>query len=351
MISLKWPSCLIALLIFATWATGCDDQPSNDLGMTSPEAPLTDSETDSSPGDALDMSSQSTADMRVELTDASNVDATEEQDTLPAEEYCERTVDMFCQFYLRCDRMAVESIEECREVFLETCNERYEPIYMALVEAGRLSLSSEGTESCRAHLDAVECHRQVFDLDDGCSQMWVGTGGEGAPCSVGIESFVCGPALSCAISPDLCGECRTSAFTGKRCVDNPDCIGDYVCIEGRCAPRGRPGDDCEESSQCAVGTRCEEGVCRSFTRAMVGEPCDQIRRCPYRSVCSGGVCVKTSALGEPCTPNIGCMSGFCDEVCRPLKAIGEPCEFAMECRHARCTEGQCGPKISACLTP
>ena len=247
--------------------------------------------------------------------------------------------------------MAVDSMDECREVFLETCNERYEPIYVALVDAGLLSLSSEGTESCKEHLRSVECDRQVFDLDEGCSQMWIGAGGEGAPCSVGIESFVCGPALSCEIGPSLCGECRTSAFLGKRCVNDPDCIGDYICIDGECAPRGRPGDDCEESSQCAVGTRCDENVCRSFIRARVGEPCDQIRRCPYRSVCSGGVCVKTHALGEPCTPNVGCMSGFCDEVCQPLKPIGAPCQFAMECRHARCTDGRCGPSVSECLTP
>ena len=352
MIIMKSPILLVALFVFSAWTAGCDEKAANEHGLMGSEPSSTGSDAAFLPDEYQDIGAPiSAADMRVDGTDSLPADAAEMQDSLLPEEYCETTVDMFCEFYLRCDRMAAESMDDCREVFLETCNERYEPIYTALVEAGRLSLSRAGTASCRAHLRSVECDRQVFDLDDGCKDMWVGSGGEGAPCSIGIESFVCGPALSCEIGSNLCGECRTSAFLGKRCAGNADCIGDYVCIDGRCTPRGRPGDACEESRQCAVGTRCEDSVCRSFIRARLGEPCDQIRRCPYRSVCSGGVCVKTSALGESCTPNVGCMSGFCDEVCRPLKSIGTPCESAMECRHGRCTEGECGPTISACLTP
>ena len=50
--------------------------------------------------------------------------------------YCERLVGPFCDFYLRCGRMAASTAAECREVFLETCNLRYEPQYGALVAAG-----------------------------------------------------------------------------------------------------------------------------------------------------------------------------------------------------------------------
>ena len=54
-------------------------------------------------------------------------------DELDPTNYCETTVDMFCSFYLRCGRIAADSSEDCRQVFLETCNERFEPIYVSLV--------------------------------------------------------------------------------------------------------------------------------------------------------------------------------------------------------------------------
>lgn len=93
-------------------------------------------------------------------------------ESLSVSEYCEVTVGLFCPFYLRCNRMAVESLQECRDVFLETCNERYEPIYQRLVENGFLELSQRGISACEEHLADVSCEQQNFDLDGGCSGVW-----------------------------------------------------------------------------------------------------------------------------------------------------------------------------------
>ena len=55
--------------------------------------------------------------------------------TLPPDQYCEETVDAFCDFYLRCGRMDVDTVEQCRSLFLESCNAKYEQRYADLVNA------------------------------------------------------------------------------------------------------------------------------------------------------------------------------------------------------------------------
>ncbi|MEE2786828.1 MAG: hypothetical protein VX589_05780 [Myxococcota bacterium] len=287
-------------------------------------------------------------------TNASNsmrMDPTTSDDALNPAQYCETTADMFCGFYLRCNRIAADAEADCRNLFLETCNARFEPIYVSLVETGSLTLSATGVDACRSHLSQVDCNQQVFDLDGGCAGMWVGAGAQGTACGVGIESFVCRPGLSCEINTSLCGECRVRATPNQACTTNGDCPGPFSCVNGGCVGRGRPGDICHTQAPCAVGTRCEDGRCANFIRARVGEACDQVRRCPYGAVCVDGQCVRAAALGEACTPQVGCVSGYCVDICQPLKALGAPCDSPGQCAHNRCTNGRCGPTTSTCLDP
>jgi hypothetical protein len=94
---------------------------------------------------------------------------------IPAADYCATIVDFFCPFYVRCGRMAVDTVDECRAQFLEGCEGRYGPRYAGLEEAGLLTLSKSGVEACEAHLDAVACEDQLRDLDGPCGTMWQGT--------------------------------------------------------------------------------------------------------------------------------------------------------------------------------
>lgn len=270
---------------------------------------------------------------------------------ISAETYCESTVEMFCGFYLRCNRMAASSFEDCREIFLETCNRRYEPSYIALAGAGYLTLSEQGIRNCETHLANVDCDAQVFDLDGGCSGVWQGLGQEAHRCSYGIESFVCAPGFSCELDTTLCGQCERTSQSGDSCDNNQPCIGPFFCAGGLCQPRGLPGAPCLASGQCVVGSRCDSNLCQAPIRAGLGDACDQIRRCPYKSQCVGGICEETARLNEPCQLSIGCMSGYCDEVCRAFKTVGETCETNAECAINRCNDGQCGPSVSACLMP
>ena len=270
---------------------------------------------------------------------------------ISAETYCESTVEMFCGFYLRCNRMAASSFDECREIFLETCNQRYEPSYIALASVGLLTLSEQGIRNCETHLANVDCNAQVFDLDGGCSGVWQGSGQETGRCSYGIESFVCAPGFSCELDTTLCGQCERTSQSGDSCANNQPCRGSFFCAGGLCQPRGLPGAPCLELGHCVVGSRCESNVCKAPIRVGLGEACDQIRRCPYKSQCVGNICQETARLNEPCQLSVGCMSGYCDEVCRAFKSVGEPCTRNSECAINRCTDGRCGPSTSACLIP
>jgi hypothetical protein len=224
-----------------------------------------------------------------------------------AAEYCETTAEMFCDFYLRCERMAAADMDECRAVFLESCNSTYEPHYTALEARGMLTLSEPGIEACEVHLAEVACEDHIFDLDGGCSEMWIGQVEEGGACSIGIESFVCEPGLECTLGLDLCGTCT------------PD--------DGEPPPTP------------------------SWTLVGVGEACDMERRCPYRAACLEGQCVQTPLQGEACSETLPCATGFCDAgTCAPLRADGTPCTASSECVSGACgEEGTCGELPGVCF--
>lgn len=257
--------------------------------------------------------------------------------------YCEATVEMFCDFYLRCGRMAVSSLEECHTTFLEVCNGRYEPHYVALEARGELVLSPEGLAACRAHLATVECSQQVFDLDGGCQAMWQGQVPAGGSCGPGIESFVCDRASTCVIGLDLCGTCQPTVAEGESCGETAHCTTAAECLSGLCVRRALPGEPCGAAQPCVLGTGCVEGVCQAAPIVGLFEACDAQHRCPYRAACIAGQCVQTGLAGDPCEVTLPCASGFCDGAngCVPLLAGGEACEGPGQCVSSVCDGGSC----------
>jgi len=273
-------------------------------------------------------------------------------DELDARSYCELTVDLFCPYYLRCGRMAVAELATCRDVFLESCNARYEPVYAALADRSELSLSRAGIARCGEHLATVACEQQIFDLDGGCDAVWVGQVGAGDAehrCGLGIESFVCDAASTCVIGLDFCGDCVSLAGPNDACDLEHRCADDATCDDGRCVPRAAVGEACDDAVSCVRGASCVRGSCAPPTIVAVDEACDAARRCPYRAACVSGRCVATGLLGEACGA-AGCASGACsDGTCVPLLDPGATCTTHAACLSGRCEEGRCGSLTSPCL--
>jgi len=273
-------------------------------------------------------------------------------DVIAAEEYCETIVDFFCAYYVRCGRMAVESETECRGVFLEACNARYEPSYIAIADASLLSLSRNGVETCATHLDEVACEEQILDLDGPCAGMWIGTQESGAACGFDIESFVCVTGTACELGPDFCGTCESIAPDGERCdADGVTCSRASSCEGGVCVAKKRVGEACVAGERCMLGASCNNGFCSGAAYVSVGDACDFSHRCPYRSECINGACVLAGGLGASCSDVVPCDSGVhCEaDQCVELRAQGAACTSSAECQPGLCRDGFCDVLPSACI--
>lgn len=310
-----------------------------------------DVESDTSADVESDTSADVESDTSADVESDTSADI-EVSDDVAAADYCERIADSFCDFYVRCGRMAVDSVAACKPVFLETCNARYEPLWGALAGRAQLVLSASGLATCAAHLASVVCDEQILDLDGACAGVWRGLVAAGGACGPGLESFVCAPGTTCIIDLDFCGECVPLAPGGEGCDLEHRCPPTAICRNGTCENRILPGHACDADGDipCVLGAGCVDGTCRSYAVVAVGDACDQDHRCPYKSVCSGGMCRETALLDEACEPAIGCASGFCDEgTCVPLGAAGDACDIGPGCVSGRCSGHVCGDVSFGCI--
>ena len=313
---------------FVLLLVACGDDQPVDRAMTDSV-----SDTSSSDADAVD----EPGDVEVEVA----------PEALAASDYCESIATSFCDYYVRCARMAVPDVAACRPVFLETCNARYEPLWSALADDGRLSLSRAGIDHCADYLAGVSCEQQQNDLDWECAGVWRGAVAAGGACGPGLESFVCAEGTTCVIDLDFCGVCTPLAPPGATCDLTQRCAPTASCVDGACVDRTRVGAVCSANDVvgCVLGAGCVDGTCRASSVVALGETCDQTHRCPYKSVCKG-TCMETALDGGSCTTSSDCASGWCDQgSCVPLRAEGAACASA-----AACTSGRCDPDDHTCAS-
>jgi hypothetical protein len=273
-------------------------------------------------------------------------------ETLPAASYCDETADSYCDFYLRCGRMAVDDQATCRDVFLETCRSRYLPRYVALETAGLLRLRRDGVDACAAHLGAVACAAQRGDLDGPCRGMWEGTLPAGGSCGLDIEGLVCSAGTECVLDPSLCGVCTALAGTDQPCTaPELTCGAAAVCAEGVCRARLAVGAGCAGTDACVLGASCEGGTCVGSQVVRLGDACDAAHRCPYLTRCAGGTCRLTACLGGACASDVDCASGWCapSGECSPLLSAGATCDSPLQCVSGSCLEDGCGAIPGVCF--
>jgi len=268
-----------------------------------------------------------------------------------AADYCETIEPFFCDFYVRCGRMDVATVDECKPAFLESCNAVFEPRYVDLEAAGLLTLDEDGITACRAHLETVACEQQFLELSGPCAAMWRGTQPAGASCGLDVESFVCAPETECVLGLDLCGDCRPVVAVGGTCTPGTDtCGATAFCDMNVCKARVPNGGACSPSDRCLVGATCSNGVCTTPSYVAAGDACDVQHRCPYLTACTNGTCQPTASTSDPCTSDGECELGFCDGgTCALPRGDGEPCDRAGACSSGLCNLGACQPRPSMCI--
>ncbi len=273
-----------------------------------------------------------------------------EDDAVPATRYCEELAPIFCPFYLRCGRMAVDDEAACRVAFAESCEAAFEPRFTPLAAAGLLQLTQAGLDACAAHISASSCDEQLLELSGPCAQVWQGNVAAGGACGLDADSFVCAPGTFCALDLSLCGVCEVVRELGTACDDDASACGPAgFCDGGVCVARGAVGDACSDDSvPCVLPARCDGAVCREPAVVAVGDACDFAQRCPYRSRCDD-VCVATAGHGGSCATDDDCDAGFCDGgVCVAVFAAGDACVDDVECA-AGCADDVCQEFTSACV--
>lgn len=269
----------------------------------------------------------------------------------PAAEYCAHAADVFCPFYLRCGRIAEDTPEGCRSTFVESCQAKYQPIYVALEQAGLLRLSIAGLSACANYLADVECDHQLLDLEGPCREIWSGQSAAGAACGISVESFVCDGATTCVLDLSFCGSCEAAAPTGGACSTEVHCRFPDLCVSEQCVGPAYPGDACSDTQRCNAGASCDNDVCVARQFVGPGATCDSARRCVYRASCVGGSCSRDALLGEACSASVRCASGHCAASgrCEPFGAPDAGCDSGATCLASSCTSGRCDGLLSACL--
>jgi len=151
---------------------------------------------------------------------------------------------------------------------------------------------------------------------------------------------------------------------GEPCTRKRQCRGWHqgrvACIDGRCAQRRAPGDDCarvcDDAGNCSGRGVCD--LCRTGSRCSTDEAGNQ--RCVVietRTVGEGGNChppqqpfpVGTESITKPeCDEGLWCgpASGGDGEVCRPLVSRGGRCGFFVPCEpELVCSDGVCADPV------
>lgn len=219
-------------------------------------------------------------------------------------------------------------------------------------------------------------------LDDACS--FYSECGEGFLCEDDPGSEVCGEGV-CKPDPGACAqacaagefcddvdsteasECKALKAMGDACIVNDACAAGLYCHEQTCQPlsamkpassaalaqgeacnvyASRPAPSCEASLLCVgVDPASGDGTCDS-PRAS-GESCFVDVECAGALSCLGrdavtmqlGTCGEREEIGERCTVNDGCKSGYCASgVCAAKKKAGEACVQGDGSCETRCSD-------------
>jgi len=130
------------------------------------------------------------------------------------------------------------------------------------------------------------------------------------------------------IDNEIGGLCYDNASGGTSCDDT------NVCASGHCDKNGVCQTACTDNSECAASEACFSVVtyCDAEFKNCVPEESSELTHIHFNSDGSPGYCYNNGDIGDACSINEGCKSGFCN---------GSVCiQFARKCLTASdCEEG------------
>jgi len=161
-----------------------------------------------------------------------------------------------------------------------------------------------------------------------------GEGGAGAgPTGAGgsIDVSFCGSPADC----DASSTCGPGGRCERGSCEEIDCIFGFVCDEGSCVRQNAAG--CAADDDCSGDERCISGICTATE-----DLCFDGVQCATGSSCADGKCVPSCAGGAPCPDAF-----LCDEVRGICSLPANPCTITSDCGNdaaSVCVDGACVPR-------
>ncbi len=115
---------------------------------------------------------------------------------------------------------------------------------------------------------------------------------------------------------------RGSEVAFGPCSIDQDCVDGLICDKGFCgtsttkaagAQCANVGETCPQGFYCGATT---SGVLVCEAKLGVQAACDDANPCLEDLRCAGGVCAEQLGVGEACTSNQDCSTGFCEPYAR-----------------------------------
>lgn len=251
---------------------------------------------------------------------------------------------------------------------------------------GTMSLGDgEAWSLCLDFIGSIDCTTADFDAPNPCSNLIIGSQGEGADCehdqqcagdaycdtSGGGDCGVCAPRLDddeqCTASEECSSRncsnltepatCLPLGDVGDACEEDGDCLGRLVCNgSSQCAvaPTWSEGDDCTSVADdcgfpfgnlfCDANGPSATDKCVPFLD--VGDGCIAFYQCDFKSYewcdtdgtgeCTAATVVGAGddcgwSTGEKCDDGLYCLNPAEGAACATIPAVGDTCETGDDC--------------------
>ena len=217
-----------------------------------------------------------------------------------------------------------------------------------------------------------ECISRYCDIQAGCPGKCSPQAAVGETCNAGESSCVHG--ADC--NGDKCVDFTGIIADGESCDEAFQWCGENsYCMGGKCQPKLGEGDDCSEyEDACGKGMYCspekDNNVC--VTGSIVeedGATCDptegtvcnpllnlycHLNYNTFEGTCGapkeeGDTCLDTTEeMYYTCGEGLYCKTELTSGTCTKLKDLGESCTTDNECESGYCDEGECTGIITEC---
>ena len=120
---------------------------------------------------------------------------------------------------------------------------------------------------------------------------------------------------SCSDTPNTCGSCVSSLYTGESGSSNVPCVAVASFTAKQGSGSSAPQEvRCAVDADCGTWKICRAGLCEMASKACTGN-CSDHGSCQYRNQASGALVTDCKISDNSCTASCRCFSGYSGALC------------------------------------